>query len=121
MVSYFSNFIDFCNRPLAGIPPFRCLYSFRGPVYIHNNCLLLQTMADWARVLKRLPDDVVEYSVFPQIPDDLPNDDIKDFLEKQADAILAHLSDRIVNYIWQHESFSLRPVLSSTGLLQLIK
>ncbi|CAG5121664.1 unnamed protein product [Candidula unifasciata] len=69
-------------------------------------------MADLERVLKRLPDDVVEYSVFPLIPDDLPSERVSDFLEKFADTVLAHLSDRIVDYIWQHESFNLRPIVS---------
>ncbi|KAI8742151.1 protein SGT1 [Biomphalaria glabrata] len=69
-------------------------------------------MANLDRVFKRLPEDVVEYSIFPQIPNDLHADAIKRFLDKQIDDILAHLSDRIVNYIWQHESFNLKPVIN---------
>ncbi|CAL1530846.1 unnamed protein product [Lymnaea stagnalis] len=69
-------------------------------------------MADFERVMKRLPEDVVEYNIFPQVPSDLPENEVKEYLEKQIDAILAHLSRQIVNYIWQHESFNLKPKTS---------
>ncbi|GFO04241.1 sgt1-like protein [Plakobranchus ocellatus] len=63
--------------------------------------------------MKRIPDDVVEYSLFLDIPSDIEDDKIFDFLQKLADSIIAHFSTRLVNYIWQHESFHLRPVLST--------
>ncbi|BFZ17671.1 hypothetical protein BsWGS_20709 [Bradybaena similaris] len=71
-------------------------------------------MADLESVLKRLPEDVVEYSVFPLVPDDLPSEHVTEFLEKFTDIVLSHLSDKIVDYIWQHESFNLRPKVSSS-------
>ena len=74
-------------------------------------------MANFEKVMKRIPDDVVEYNVFPIIPSDTDEDQIADFLQKLADSILAHFSARLVNYIWQHEPFLLRPVLSSNGMV----
>ncbi|KAH9492818.1 hypothetical protein Btru_024789 [Bulinus truncatus] len=70
-------------------------------------------MANFDKILKRIPEDVVEYSILPRIPNDLQEDAVKSFLEKQIDDILAHLSDRIVNYIWQYESFNLKPIIST--------
>ena len=63
----------------------------------------------------QLPEDVVDYIIYPIIPQDIDDAGIKDFLEKQIDAILAHLSQKLLRYIWQHECFRLRPVITSTG------
>ncbi|GFS21231.1 protein ecdysoneless homolog [Elysia marginata] len=70
-------------------------------------------MANIEKVLKHIPDDVVEYSIFPVIPTDLDQETVDDFLQKLTDSILASFSDRLVNYIWQHECFHLKPVIPS--------
>lgn len=70
-----------------------------------------EMMADLDKVLKRIPDDVVEYYIYPQIPSHICDEsDIRIYLEKQLDVILAHASNKLVNYIWQHEPFRLKAV-----------
>lgn len=71
-------------------------------------------MSDVEKVLKHVPEDVVEYKVFPIIPSNIEEDDalVLEFLQKFANSIFACFSDRLVNYIWQHECFHLRPVIT---------
>ncbi|XP_005111816.1 protein ecdysoneless homolog [Aplysia californica] len=69
-------------------------------------------MADVVGGMKRLPEDVVEYTIYPNIPSHIEGDGVKKYLEKQIDAILAHLSRKLLRYIWQHEPFRLRPVVT---------
>lgn len=59
---------------------------------------------------KRLPEDVVEYFLFPLIPDEIRDDGVIAYLEEKHDLYLAHLSTHLVDFIWQNERFSLQPV-----------
>ena len=65
--------------------------------------------------LKRLPEDVVEYQIFPHIPEHTQGDEIEDYLEKQKSKILAHFGKKLLSYVWQHEPFHLKPVVSNQG------
>ncbi|KAL3877377.1 hypothetical protein ACJMK2_035095 [Sinanodonta woodiana] len=60
---------------------------------------------------KRLPDDVVEYTLFPPIPVSLKQDGIRNFLEECADSYMTFLSSLLIDYIWQNEPFVLKPVI----------
>ncbi|GAB1610168.1 protein ecdysoneless homolog [Argonauta hians] len=57
------------------------------------------------------PDDVVEYFIFPFISEHFDDSKIQDYLEEQKDNILAHLSQLLVDYIWQKEPFKLKAVV----------
>ncbi|KAK3610706.1 hypothetical protein CHS0354_028096 [Potamilus streckersoni] len=59
---------------------------------------------------KRLPDDVVEYTLFPPIPGNLKEYEIMKFLEEFADTYMTFLSSLLIDYIWQNEPFILKPV-----------
>ncbi|XP_074649522.1 protein ecdysoneless homolog [Tubulanus polymorphus] len=56
---------------------------------------------------RRLPEDVVEYLLFPYLPDTFDDEVIEDHLEKQLDLYLAYLSQWLVDYIWQNQPFHL--------------
>ena len=62
---------------------------------------------------QRVPDDVVEYRLFPDVPESVGKADIQKYLEEQIDVYLAHLSPLLVEYIWQNEPFYLRIVPAS--------
>ncbi|KAK7456517.1 hypothetical protein BaRGS_00039373 [Batillaria attramentaria] len=59
---------------------------------------------------RRLPDDVVEYLLIPKLPDDLDETDTIGFLEKTCDSYLGKVGPLVIDYVWQKESFSLKPV-----------
>lgn len=59
----------------------------------------------------RLPEDVLEYLLFPKLQEGLEEKDVISVLEKCYDTYLGHLGPRIINYIWQNDGFTLRTVL----------
>ncbi|XP_029646832.1 protein ecdysoneless homolog isoform X1 [Octopus sinensis] len=58
-----------------------------------------------------VPEDVVEYSLFPFVSDHLDDLKAQEYLEEQKDIFLAHLSPLLVDYIWQKEPFKLKAVV----------
>jgi len=63
---------------------------------------------------KHLPEDVVEYFLFPTISDAVNKDDVLRHLEESLDSYLAFISPLVVDHIWQNEPFTL--VASTEGL-----
>ena len=59
---------------------------------------------------RRLPDDVLEYLLIPQLPEGLGEKDVVSFLEGLCDTYLGYLGPLVIDYIWQNEGFTLRPV-----------
>ena len=59
--------------------------------------------------LKKLPEDILEYHVYPSIPEGISEDDVNGFLENEREKIVGFLSGKIISHLWQHESFHLRP------------
>ena len=56
---------------------------------------------------KQLPEDVVEYRLFPDLKGlDLVGN-VEKYLEEQIDSYLAFISPFVVDHIWQNEPFSL--------------
>jgi hypothetical protein len=62
---------------------------------------------------RRLPDDVCEYYIYPPLPMTFDDEVIERQLEQYMDLYLAHISEWLVDYIWQNRPFNLRVV---TGL-----
>ncbi|XP_064631797.1 protein ecdysoneless homolog isoform X2 [Lineus longissimus] len=62
---------------------------------------------------RRLPDDVCEYYIYPPLPMTFDDEVIERQLEQYMDLYLAHVSEWLVDYIWQHQPFNLQVV---TGL-----
>ena len=60
-------------------------------------------------------ENAVEYRLFPQLPEGLPVTEREKLLEELQDTYLAHLSQYLVEYIWQNEPFQLRIIPTSTG------
>lgn len=60
---------------------------------------------------RQLPEDVVEYYIFPPLPGTDQKDRLKPYLEEQLDLYLASFSPLLVDYIWQNEPFKLTTVL----------
>ncbi|XP_033743269.1 protein ecdysoneless homolog isoform X1 [Pecten maximus] len=56
---------------------------------------------------KHLPEDVVEYFLFPTLPESLNKSEVKKYLEELLDSYLAFVSPLVVDYIWQNDPFSL--------------
>ena len=55
-----------------------------------------------------LPENTMEYHIYPSLPSKLTKLGIRQFLIDQIDAYHAHLSKYLVPYIWQNEPFSLK-------------
>lgn len=62
----------------------------------------------------RVPDDAVEYLLFPLLPDEIKGNDLEEQLREYLRAVLTHISTWIIDIIWQNEGFSLKPV-TATG------
>lgn len=60
--------------------------------------------------IRRVPEDVLEYYLYPLICEDLNDEELFEYLEEQKDIYLAHLSHLLVDYIWQNEALNLRPI-----------
>ncbi|OWF55919.1 protein ecdysoneless homolog [Mizuhopecten yessoensis] len=56
---------------------------------------------------KHLAEDVVEYFLFPTLPDSLNKSEVAKYLEELLDSYLAFVSPLVVDYIWQNDPFSL--------------
>ncbi|XP_060076683.1 protein ecdysoneless homolog [Ylistrum balloti] len=56
---------------------------------------------------KHLPEDVVEYYLFPTLPETLNKSEVEKYLEELLDSYLAFVSPLVVDYIWQNDPFSL--------------
>lgn len=63
---------------------------------------------------RRIPEDVLEYYIFPLISEDFNDEQLFEYLEGQKDIYLAHLSHLLVDYIWQNETFNLKPAISGS-------
>ena len=72
----------------------------------------LQTTINMAEKVKAQEEDVVDYLLFPPIPQFLDDHELVAYLEEQLDLYLAHLSDVLLGYIWQNDHFNLRVVAS---------
>ena len=55
-----------------------------------------------------LPENTMEYRLYPRLPPKLAKSDVLQFLIEQIDAYHAHLSKYLVPYIWQNEPFRLK-------------
>ena len=64
---------------------------------------------------RRLPDDVLEYLLIPQLPEGLEEKDVVRFLEGLCDTYLGYLGPLVIDYIWQNEGFTLRPATAKGG------
>ena len=60
-------------------------------------------------------ENAVEYRLFPPLPEGLTVTEREKLLEELQDTYLAHLSQYLVEYIWQNEPFQLRIIPTSTG------
>ena len=56
---------------------------------------------------KRPTEDAVHYRLYPALPEYLKQEDVQKYLQDQLESYLIALSDQLVGYIWQHESFHL--------------
>ena len=65
-------------------------------------------------------DNVVNYRLFPQIPTSVNEENTEKYLQEQLESYLVFLSDLLVDYIWQHESFRLG-VIPASGMHKLSK
>ena len=59
---------------------------------------------------RRLPDDVLEYLLIPNLSDGLDERSLVSWLEKACDTYLGHIGPLVIDYIWQNDGFTLRPV-----------
>ena len=55
---------------------------------------------------------MVEYCVYPPIPDNISKEGLHGYLEEQLDLYLAHFGPLLVDQIWQKEPFRLSIVTS---------
>lgn len=65
-------------------------------------------------------EDTAEYRLFPVIPEGLDEKAVLKCLEQTQDAILAFLSQHLVDYIWQNDPFALRVVPGSGECLGMV-
>lgn len=63
---------------------------------------------------KHLPEDVVEYFLFPTLPENFTNSKVVKYLEELLDSYLAFVSPLVLDHIWQNDPFSL--VVTAEGL-----
>lgn len=62
-----------------------------------------------------VPEDVVEYRIYPEIPEGYEEQECEKYLEDVRNTCLAYLSQYIVDFIWQSEPFRLRVVAAHSG------
>ncbi|XP_050391760.2 protein ecdysoneless homolog [Patella vulgata] len=67
-------------------------------------------MAGLGDLHEPIPVDVVEYTLFPSVPANLQHEHIDDWLNDKLESYLTQLSPDVIKYLWQKESFELRPV-----------
>ncbi|KAK7113122.1 protein ecdysoneless homolog [Littorina saxatilis] len=59
---------------------------------------------------RRLPEDVLEYLLIPQLPERIEEDNVVPSLERISDSYLGHIGPMVIDYIWQNEGFTLKTV-----------
>ncbi|KAL8587428.1 hypothetical protein ACOMHN_062161 [Nucella lapillus] len=59
---------------------------------------------------RRLPDDVLEYLVIPNLPGGLEENEYIPLLEGVYDTYLGFIGPLVIDYVWQNEGINLRPV-----------
>ncbi|ESO94107.1 hypothetical protein LOTGIDRAFT_145160 [Lottia gigantea] len=64
-----------------------------------------------AEFTKKVPEDVVEYTIYPPLPGDLEKEHLKILLDDLLEVYLTQLSPEIINYLWQKDPFELHAVL----------
>ena len=63
-----------------------------------------------AETQKRASEEVVEYSLFPAIPDGKNPAEQRKVLEEYVRSYLTYLSPQLIDVIWQNEGFNLHYV-----------